>query len=801
MISTYRIQSLAKFVCLALFLLGSAANAQDPAAIRGKITDAHTGMALAGVEVYLEGAGLGAGSADDGGYEILRIPPGKYTLVAAFLGYETGKQEIVLEAGERREVHFRLSPKPIDLGEILVKGDRAYSAASSESIREFDLKTRPTRSSQDLLQMVPGLIIAQHAGGGKAEQIYLRNFDADHGTDVAVSVDGMPVNMVSHGHGQGYADLHFLIADAVEGIEVHKGPYFANYGDLATAGAVSFRTKDHLEENFLRLEGGEFNSARLTALFQIPGKSDHQNAYLAGQFYQTDGPFESPQGFKRYNLFGKFHTHLSASARLSLAVDAFSSAWDASGQIPQRAVNDGTISRFGAIDDLEGGTTARQNLNLSYTLQGEGSSEFFIQAFASRYNFKLFSNFTFFLEDSANGDMIEQVDERQILGLNGRYRFRDQIGSIFAATTLGGGYRADFIDIALWRSPNRVRLENRVDSRVRQNNLFLWLQEDLLFSSLFRVQLGLRGDYFTFDVEDRLETLPDIEASGLPHASGYSQQALLSPKISLVFSPAPALDIYANAGSGFHSNDARNVVIGQRIADLEKLGRRQGMTAEQIEEMLRSRNFDPAQKGVETLPQALGGEVGFRARLAERVNFAAAAWYLYLEREYVYVGDAGTTELSDPTRRYGLDLELRFKLLPWLWGDADLNVSEGKIVDAPAGEDYIPLAPNLTSTGGLTALHPAGFEGSLRYRHVGERPANENNSVVALGSTVFDLSLGYRFGQIKLFGVLENVFDVEWNEAQFATESRLKGEPEPVSELHFTPGNPRNARLGISYAF
>lgn len=801
MISIFRMPSLLPFVCLTLFLLNGAVNAQTTATLHGKITDAHTGMALVGVEVYLEGAGLGASSAGNGEYEILRIPPGKYILVAAFLGYETGKQEIILEAGERREVHFRLSPKPIDLAEILVKGDRAYSAASSESIREFDLKTRPTRSSQDLLQMVPGLIIAQHAGGGKAEQIYLRNFDADHGTDVAIFVDGMPVNMVSHGHGQGYADLHFLISDAVEGIEVHKGPYFANYGDLATAGAVSFRTKDHLEENFLRLEAGQFNSARLTALFQIPGKSDHQNAYLAGQFYQTDGPFETPQGFKRYNLFGKFHTHLRENARLSFSVDAFSSAWNASGQIPQRAVNNGSIKRFGAIDDLEGGSTARQNLNLSYTLQAEEGSEFFTQAFASRYNFKLFSNFTFFLEDSLNGDMIEQVDERQILGLNGRYRFRDKIGSLFTTTTLGGGYRADFIDLALWHSPNRLRMEERVNSRVRQNNLFLWLQEDLLFSSRFRMQLGLRGDYFTFDVEDRLETLPGIEESGLPHASGYSQQTLLSPKINLVFSPISTLDIYANAGSGFHSNDARNVIIGQRIADLEKLGRRQGMSAEQIDEMLRSQNFDPAQKGVETLPRALGAEFGFRARLAERINFAAAAWYLYLEREYVYVGDAGTTELSDPTRRYGLDLEVRLKLLSWLWGDADLNLSEGRIVDAPAGENYIPLAPNFTSTGGLTALHRAGFEGSFRYRHIGERPANEDNSVVALGSTVFDLALGYRLGRIKLFGVLENLFDVEWNEAQFDTESRLKGEPQPVSELHFTPGNPRNVRLGISYAF
>lgn len=774
--------------------------AQEKGVIRGSVTDQETGVALAGVEVYLEGTILGSTSNPDGAFEIKSVPPGNYTMIASFIGYAAIKQTVELKPGEVKEISFTLAPKPVDLGEILVKADRSYSAASSSTVREFDLKTRPNRSTQDMLQMVPGLFIAQHAGGGKAEQIYIRNFDADHGTDVAISVDGMPVNMVSHGHGQGYADLHFMIPDVIERIEVYKGPYFVEYGDLATAGAVTFSSKDHIEENIVRVEGGDFNTARLTTLFQIPGSGEHHNAYLAGQYYQTDGPFESPQEFKRYNLFGKFHTHLGEDSKLSLAVDAFNSAWNASGQIPQRAIDEGIIDRFGAIDDLEGGTTGRQNVNLSYTLWGANNSEFFIQAYASRYNFKLFSNFTFFLDDTVNGDMIEQVDERQIIGLNGRYRFTDHLGATLLTTTLGGGYRADFIDLALWHSPNRIRQENRVNSRVLQSNLFLWAQGDLIFSPFFRMQLGVRGDYFTFDVDDRLENVPGVKESGLPHASGYSQETLLSPKINLVLSPLRSLDIFANAGMGFHSNDARDVVIGQRIDELVRLGKKEGLTDSQIDEELLEMNYDPAQQNVETLPRAIGGELGFRNRFSW-LNLSLAAWYLYLEREYVYVGDAGTTELSDPTRRYGLDVEMRLKFLPWLWGDVDVNISEGRVDGAPEGENYIPLAPNFTSTGGFTAIHPNGFEGGFRYRHIDDRPANENNTVVALGSTVFDLALGYRWQRIKFYGVLENIFDVEWNEAQFDTESRLKGEAGPVSELHFTPGNPRNVRLGISYAF
>ena len=688
----------------------------------------------------------------------------------------------------------------IQLEKILVKGDRAYSTASSKLIREFDLNIRPIQTAQDMLQLAPGLIVTQHAGGGKAEQIFLRGFDADHGTDVAISTDGIPVNMVSHGHGQGYADLHYVIPELVESIDLFKGPYFARHGNFSTAGSIMFRTKDYIDENIVKMEGGEFNTQKVTGLFQVPGSGEYQSAYFGAQFYNTDGPVESEQNFQRSNLFGKFHTRLNETNELTFSVNSFSSAWDASGQIPQRAVDNGLITRFGTIDDLEGGQTGRQNLSLTYTVIDENNSQFFIQPYFSRYNFKLFSNFTFFLDDRENGDMIEQTDDRTLLGLNTEYQFEQSIRSMQSTTTFGGGFRSDDIAVSLWHSPNRRRLTQRVDSGIIERSLFLWVQEELVVNSKLRLQLGLRGDYFTFNVEDHLDTLSDASIT-LPHASGYAQQAMLNPKFNLVYSPLHSTDIFLNFGTGFHSNDARDVVIEQTLSDLERVLSRQGLNDAQINERLAQLNFDPAHSGIRTLPRAIGAEIGTRHQFWNRISIGIAGWWLELGEELVFVGDAGETEISGKSRRIGIDLEGRAQLLSWLWIDTDVNLSSGKFVDEPSDANEIPLAPRMTSTGGLTAAHPSGFGANLRYRHVGDRPANEDSSVTAEGHTLVNIGFSYALGPFKYFATVENLFDVDWNEAQFDTESRLVGETSPVSEIHFTPGSPRNMQAGISYQF
>ncbi|MDX1429016.1 MAG: TonB-dependent receptor [Rhodothermales bacterium] len=771
--------------------------AQDVGTVSGFVSD-EDGLPVGGVNLFLEGSDVGTTSAPDGSYEIENVNPGRYVIVASLLGWKTVRNQIDVVAATVTQLDVRLEAEPITLGEVLAVAERPYSAASSVRIRQLDLATRPARSSQDLLRIAPGLITAQHAGGGKAEQIFIRGFDADHGTDVSITVDGMPANMVSHGHGQGYADLHFLIPETVGKIDVFKGPYAADHGNLATAGAIAFETKDHLAENVVSVTGGAFNTTSLTSAYQLPFPDlDHQGAYLAGQFYATDGPVESSQDFRRFNLFGKFHSHLSDHAKLAVSVSGFGSAWDASGQIPSRAVRQGLITRFGSIDDLEGGSTGRQNINLAYDATSAGKA-FRLRGYSARYTFKLFSNFTFYLDDPQLGDMIEQTDSRTLTGLDGRYRTSSSLGDLRGSSTLGGGFRSDNISVGLWKSPNRRRVSKLVDSDIVERNLYLWADQELYFSSRITVRLGLRGDYLTFDVNDRLDR---DSTAALPHASGYAHQAILSPKASLILELAPSTDLYLNAGSGFHSNDARNVVIGQRIAEEVRTLRSNGLDDVSIDERLRSQNLDPGQRNDQTLPRAVGAEIGFRSRIPSRVTVAGAAWLLNLDREYVYVGDSGVTELSHRSRRYGIDVEARAILSDWLLADVDLNLSEGFFPDLPGGSNRIPLAPRLTSTGGLTVLHPRGYEASARYVHVGNRPANEDGSVTAEGYTIINLLAACRIGSIKLTLIAENVFDTQWNEAQFETESRLRNESTPVSELHFTPGNPRNLRLTVAYYF
>ncbi len=718
----------------------------------------------------------------------------------SFLGISLATEETTQTEGVDIESDSGAPTDVIQLEKILVKGDRAYSTASSMSIRQFDLNIRPMQTAQDMLQLAPGLIITQHAGGGKAEQIFLRGFDADHGTDVAISTDGIPVNMVSHGHGQGYADLHYVIPELVESIDLFKGPYFASPGNFSTAGSILFHTKDYLAKNMMKIEGGEFNTQKATGLFQVPGSDDRRSAYFAAQFYNTDGPVEREQNFQRSNLFGKFYTYLNETNKLAFSISSFSSAWDASGQIPQRAVDDGLITRFGTIDDLEGGQTGRQNLNLTYTATGENNSRFLMQSYFSRYNFKLFSNFTFFLDDPENGDMIEQTDDRTILGLNTEYQFEQSINSMPLTTTFGGGFRADDIEVSLWHSPNRRRLTQRVNSGIIECNLFLWAQEELIINPQLRLQLGLRGDYFTFNVEDYLDTLSP-ETVRLPHASGYAQEAMLNPKFNLVYSPFSSTDLFLNFGTGFHSNDARDVVIERTISDLERTMGHQGISDAQINDRLAQLNFDREQSGIRTLPRAIGAEIGTRHRFWDRFNIGIAAWWLELDEELVYVGDAGETEINGKSRRVGIDIEGRAQVLSWIWIDTDVNLSRGKYVDEPVDANDIPLAPRVSSTGGLTANHPSGFGTSLRYRYIGDRPANEDGTVTAEGHTLLNLGLSYAFGPFKYFMTVENLFDIDWNEAQFDTESRLASESEPISEIHFTPGNPRNIQAGISYQF
>lgn len=632
--------------------------------------------------------------------------------------------------------------------------------AAMNMISKIDLQTTPVNSSQEILRKVPGLFIGQHAGGGKAEQLFLRGFDIDHGTDIAISVDGMPVNMVSHAHGQGYADLHFLIPETVDKIDFGKGPYYSNKGDFATAGYVGFQTKDKLEKSSIGLEIGQFNTLRTVGLFNLLGNQKTQSAYVATEYILTDGPFDSPQNFNRMNLFGKYSVILSDNSKFSILASRFTSKWDASGQIPQRLVDKGTITRFGAVDDTEGGNTSRTNFNASLSKPIDENTFLKANAFYSNYQFELYSNFTFYLEDPINGDQIRQKENRNIFGLNAELNNKKKLNEIDLLLQYGVGFRADATkDSELSHTLNRnTTLEQIKLGDIDESNLFAYLNSEFNFGKLM-ISPAIRLDYFKFNYQDKLT---------VAYKTQSESKVKLSPKLNFIFSQNNNLQFFVKSGMGFHSNDTRVVVENN---------------------------------GKEILPAAIGTDIGTIWKPFPTLILNSALWYLFLEQEFVYVGDAGIVEPSGKSKRMGIDLGLRYQLNDWLYLDADANYTYARSIDEPNGQDYIPLAPDFTTTGGLSFQKANGFSGGIRYRYLENRPANEDNSIVAKGYFVSDMNVNYQYKEINFGIAIENIFNTEWNETQFATESRLQNEPEPVEEIHFTPGTPFFIKGKISYSF
>ena len=705
------------------------------------------------------------------GVQIFNIRTDQHTHTNEFgiFTLEKTQQNDILSIGglgyKTKEIKANLSdPEPIVLDEDVLRLEEVVihpKLAGLNFITAIDLKVTPVNSSQEILRKVPGLFIGQHAGGGKAEQLFLRGFDLDHGTDIAISVDGMPVNMVSHAHGQGYADLHFLIPETVEQIDFGKGPYYADKGDLATAGYVAFKTKEKLDKSSVGVELGQFNTRRIIGMFNILDHNNaNQDAYIATEYLLTDGPFDAPQNFKRINLFGKYTSRFNDNSKFSLTVSHFTSKWDASGQIPLRLVNDGTISWFGAVDDTEGGNTSRTNINAAYYKAIDDNTYFKANTFYSKYKFELYSNFTFFLEDPINGDQIRQKENRDIFGLNTEWGKTLYLGDVKTSIQGGVGFRADATKGSeLSRTKERyITLDRIMLGDIDQSNLFAYINSQFEVGKL-TIAPALRIDQFQFNYQDRLDSV---------YKNQGVKKTLVSPKLNFIYSESDNLQFYLKSGMGFHSNDTRVVVTD---------------------------------KNKKTVPRVFGSDLGSIWKPIPRLIVNSALWYLYSEQEFVYVGDIGIIEPSGKSRRMGADLGIRYQLNNWIFIDADANYAFARSIDEPKGKNYIPLAPDFTSTAGIGLNNWNGFSGSFRFRFMNNRPANEDNSIIADGYAIFDLNLNYQYKGLLAGISVENLFDTKWKETQFATESRLNNEPTSVEEIHFTPGTPFFFRARIGYNF
>jgi len=642
--------------------------------------------------------------------------------------------------------------------------------ASFHTLSQVDLRLRPVNSPQDLMRLVPGLFLGEHQGGGLAEHIFFRGFDADHGTDVNVSVDGMPINLVSHIHGQGFADLHFLIPELVSRYDYGKGPYYAAQGDFTTAGYVSFRTFDVLDHNEIKLEGGQFNTGRImvkanllssaTATQDRSRATAHpQSAWLAGEAAYTDGPFDWTQHLRRLNLFGKYNIQLSPRTKLTATLSTFESAWRSSGEIPSRAVGQHLVGRFGYLDSTQGGHTGKSTIlvKTSTSLGNNWSLENL--AWYTHYSFTLDYDPTYFAGDSINGDRLRQQERRDEAGYKGQITHHQYFNSgNDLLSTIGWGTRLDHIGLSSLThvDANKTPLDTLQAGAPKEYTTSAWIDENYHHDH-WLVNAGLRLDWLGFRYDDFVN----------PSLPGRSK-LIASPKLNISYTYSPTLQFYAKTGKGFHSNDVK-VVVGNR--------------------------------GMNILPAAWGADLGVNWKPTPRLILNVAAWTLFLQQEFVYNADDGTMSPGNKTRRQGLDLSARYQLTPWLFANLDVNLCKARDLQSPKGQNYLPLAVPFSSTGGLDVKLHNGLTAAISYRYMNDRPANTDNSLVAQGYFVTDMTVNYHWTKWEIGLDIQNLFNTQWRETQFETVSRLHNERTPVDDMSYTPGTPFFSKLKLGFFF
>ncbi len=599
--------------------------------------------------------------------------------------------------------------------EVYVWGQQPTSAATEQTRWQRDLELRASNTPSDVMRLTPSLNIGQHHGGGKADQIMFRGFDSDHGTDFAVFIDGIPVNMVSHAHGQGYADMHWLIPETIDRVEIYKGPYFAHLGDFATSGAMNIITKRRDKNSTITLSGGSYNTQRYVGIF-APPDSTILRPYIAGEVYHNDGPFKSENNYIRYNILAKLGLISTANSNLSFLGTFFKTDWDASGEIPARAVRSGEIGRFGSFDPSEGGKSQRQNMSLIYNYT-DANQSFNAQSWVSWYQLQLWSNFSLYLNDEVNGDGIEQRDKRFLAGNNINYRRNYNLWGLPMESFIGFQSRFDHIRVGLFNQTDRRRRETVKNNYVDQTNLGWFVQQEIRPTSWLRTQIGARMDNFWFKVNQIGDVTEPI--------SGNGSDTIVNPKLNLIFTPftdnnvSKGTNLFVNLGGGYHSNDARVFVQ------------------------------DPKKE----IPRYWGGEMGAKSRFFDRLDATFSYWRSYLESELVFVGDEGTFEPAGPSHRHGVETEFRYDILPWLSYDIDLSYTWAQFTNG----DKVPLAPRFLTVTGLTARHDSGLRARLQMRHVGRRYGIEDGSIMTPTSTVFDLFLKYVWNRYEFFVEFQNL--------------------------------------------
>ena len=631
-------------------------------------------------------------------------------------------------------------------------------SGSQGTVGYSDFEDKPLSRVGELVENVPGVIATQHSGTGKANQYFLRGFNLDHGTDFAGFVDGVPINMRTHGHGQGYLDLNFLIPELVERIEYRKGPYFADVGDFSAAGTVKFKTVNTLRP-MASATAGSFGYYR--ALAAGSGALGNGELLLAIDGTVSDGPWVLDEHLRKVNGAVKYSSGTDVEG-WTLGITAYHAKWNSTDQVPQRAIDSGLISRFGNIDPYLGGATTRIGL----TGNGHfGKTE--VNLFALYYRFRLLSNFTYFLDDPVNGDEFQQRDQRGVFGGSIKHEIAANIADMPVAVTLGADARYDAISkIGLYHTAKGLVIGTVRQDKVNEYSGALYAEGTASLTSRLRLVLGLRADIYGYHVTSQT----------LAANSGKGSDTIIGPKMALAWKATDHLELYANYGESFHSNDVR----GATIRFDPKTG-------------------DPATP-VPVLVKARGAEMGARV---EQGHFAASivGYYLTLGSELVFSGDGGTTEPNDATRRYGTEATLFWRPTDWLTLDGSAAFTHARFHDVAPGQTFIPNSVGNVISGGAAIELAHGFSGSLRLRHFGSAPLIEDNSARSKPTTLVNAGAYYRSGRVKIGIDLLNMFDARSADITYFYTSRLSGEPASgVDDYHQHPVEPRQVRLSVKFA-
>ena len=625
-----------------------------------------------------------------------------------------------------------------------LEGVGASAAASEGAVSFAKFEDRPLLRPGELVEVIPGMAATQHSGNTKANQYFLRGFNLDHGTDFSVRFDGVPLNLRTHAHGQGYLDLNGIIPEVVETIRYHKGPYYADGGDFSNAGAATFETFSSQAPSFVEVTAGEHQYGRLLAV-----KSFGDRSFLAGELDTYRGPYDNPDNFRKLDIVGR----VGLGENWSLTGLAYAAKTNANDQIAQRAVTQGLISSLGALDPTDGARTSRYILSL----QRASSDGWYVNAYAQRYYLAIYSNFTYFLRDPVNGDQFEQLDDRYSFGGS---VVRTWPNEIFGAKLRTGiEVRDDYIPkLGLFYTHQRQLLSTVRQDRVNEYSADVWGDATRTFGPV-RVTAGLRFD----DIGGHVKS-SDTRNSGSGNAT------LISPTLTVAWLILPTLELYADAGQGFHSNDIRGAT-----------------------ETIVPGTEDLAQK-VPIISASQGAELGARYQDGG-LTTTLTLFTLHLDSELVYNGDGGDTSSTSATQRKGIEFLIDYAPSPRLDFNFSAAASDAHYVNNPAGK-RVPNALEYVITGGVTARLTDQAKLTITGRRLGPAPLIEDNSARSNTATLFNALLDYDFGRFKVKAEVLNLFDSHDDEIQYFYTSRLRGEPvDGVDDYHFHQFEPRTVRL------